>query len=101
MGSYPLDFNPGDSLDLLYFRATICSDSSSKTAQPGHKSYWDFLKERIFSNRWKMTSTTSRVPGIIVANRAAGYETDERCVTSTADYDLTDLFSAGAIYLND
>ena len=43
-----------------------------------------------------MTNTTSRIPGIVVPHRASGYEMDRRTPINR-DYDLTDLFSAGAI----
>jgi len=92
MGSYPLDFQPGDSwsycnsgYNLLGF---IVENASGKN-------YWDFLHERIL-DPLKMTSTTSRLPGIIVPHRAAGYELTNG-VHINRDYDLTDLFSAGAI----
>ncbi len=92
MGSYPLDFQPGDSwvycnsgYNLLGF---IVENASGK-------SYWDFLRERIFQPL-QMTSSQSRIPGILVPHRAAGYELKDGTHINR-DYDLTDLFSAGAI----
>jgi D-alanyl-D-alanine carboxypeptidase len=92
MGSLPLNFQPGDSwqycnsgYNLLGF---IVENASGKK-------YWDFLQERIFGPL-QMTNTTSRIPSIIVPHRAAGYELTNH-VRINRDYDLTDLFSAGAI----
>lgn len=59
------------------------------------KSYWDFMRERIFITLG-MTATFDRDPQFIVPNRADGYEwTNGRLVGR--DYELTDLFAAGAI----
>jgi D-alanyl-D-alanine carboxypeptidase len=92
MGSYPLDFQPGASW-------TYCNSGYNLLGfiveNVSGKSYWDFLRERIFQPL-QMTGTTSRVPGIIVPHRAAGYEL-KNGVHINRDYDLTDLFSAGAI----
>jgi CubicO group peptidase (beta-lactamase class C family) len=92
MGAYPLDFQPGESwsycnsgYNLLGF---IVENASGK-------SYWDFLQERIFKPL-QMTSTTSRTPGFIIPHRASGYELKNGAHINR-DYDLTDLFSAGAI----
>jgi D-alanyl-D-alanine carboxypeptidase len=59
------------------------------------QSYWQFLRENI----WRplgMNATTARDPGVIITNRAAGYEQTNR-VHINRDYDLTDVYSAGAI----
>lgn len=59
------------------------------------RSYWQFLRENI----WRplgMNATTDRNPGVIITNRAAGYEQTNR-LHINRDYDLTDIFSAGAI----
>jgi len=92
MGSYPLDFQAGTSwtycnsgYNLLGF---IIENASGKN-------YWDFLRERIFQPL-QMTNSTSRLPSVIVPHRAAGYELKNRAHVNR-DYDLTDLFSAGAI----
>jgi CubicO group peptidase (beta-lactamase class C family) len=44
-----------------------------------------------------MNSTTNREPSIIVLNRADGYEKKRDGTWVNRDYDLTDIFSAGAI----
>lgn len=92
IGVLPLDFQPGDSwkycnsgYNLLGY---IVENVSSKN-------YWNFIRERIFLPL-QMTNTTSRIPGIVVPHRAAGYELDHH-IPINRDYDLTDLFSAGAI----
>ena len=92
LGAYPLDFQPGTSwsycnsgYNLLGF---IIENASGKN-------YWDFLRERIFQPL-QMANSTSRLPSVIVPHRAAGYELTNH-VHINRDYDLTDLFSAGAI----
>jgi CubicO group peptidase (beta-lactamase class C family) len=92
LGAYPLSFQPGDSwsycnsgFNLLGF---IVENASGKK-------YWDFIQERIFTPLG-MTSTGNRTPGVIVPHRAAGYERTGGHPINR-DYDLTDIFSAGAI----
>ncbi len=58
--------------------------------------YWDFMRERVFAPLG-MTNTTSRDPRQIIARRAHGYETDADGHFVNRDYDITDIFSAGAI----
>ena len=92
IASYPLEFDPGTSwkysntgFNLLGF---IIQNVSGK-------GYWDFLGERILSPLG-MTSTTNRSPALIIPNRAAGYEQTNH-IWFNRDYDLTDVFSAGAM----
>jgi D-alanyl-D-alanine carboxypeptidase len=59
------------------------------------KNYWQFMRERVFGPVG-MTLTTDRNPGVIITNRADGYEQTNH-VWINRDYDLTDIFSAGAI----
>jgi len=59
------------------------------------KNYWQFMRERIFAPLG-MAATTDRNPGVIITNRADGYEQTNH-VWINRDYDLTDVFSAGAI----
>lgn len=92
LGAYPLDFEPGASwkysnsgYNLLGFIIESVSG----------KSYWEFMREKIF-NPLGMTKTVDRDPQYIIPNRATGYEwTNGKLVGR--DYDLTDVFSAGAI----
>ncbi|MBA3633687.1 MAG: beta-lactamase family protein [Acidobacteria bacterium] len=59
------------------------------------KSYWNFMRERIFKPLG-MNSTGDRDPQYIIRNRATGYEWENNRLVGR-DYDLTDVFSAGAI----
>ena len=92
IGAYPLEFQPGDGwkycntgFNLLGF---IIENVSGKN-------YWDFLAERILEPLG-MSATTNRTPALVIANRAAGYEQTNH-VWINRDYDLTDVFSAGAL----
>src|SRR5207248_2973371 len=92
IGKQPLEFQPGESwkysntgFNLLGFIVENCS---------GEK-YWDFMAERVF-RPLQMTTTTDRRPGNIITNRADGYEQTNHILLNR-DYDLTDVFSAGAV----
>jgi CubicO group peptidase (beta-lactamase class C family) len=88
----PLDFETGSSYTysnsgyslLGYIIETVSG-----------KSYWDFTRERIFTPLG-MTKTADRDPKYIIKNRATGYEWQNNQLAGR-DYDLTDVFSAGAI----
>lgn len=60
------------------------------------ENYWQFLRERILQPLG-MNSTTSRDPSVIVTNRVDGYEHSRRRGLINRDYDITDIFAAGAI----
>jgi CubicO group peptidase (beta-lactamase class C family) len=60
------------------------------------KSYWDFLRERIFTPL-QMTNTTHRESWLVIPHRAAGYVYATNGTYLNRDYDLTDLFAAGSI----
>ncbi len=92
IAALPREFPPGDSwkycntgFNLLGF---IIENVSGQ-------SYWDFMYERIFGPLG-MYSTTNRLPALVIANRAAGYEQTNH-VWINRDYDLTEVFSAGAL----
>lgn len=92
IGKYPLEFQTGTAwkycntgYNLLGFIIENVSGTN----------YWDFLRERILQPLG-MTATASRLPSRIIPNRAAGYEQTNH-VWINRDYDLTDVFSAGAI----
>lgn len=92
IGAQPLEFVPGHAwkycntgFNLLGF---IIENVSGK-------GYWDFLSERILVPLG-MTATTNRLPALIIPNRASGYEQTNH-VLINRDYDLTDVFSAGAL----
>lgn len=93
IGGYPLESQPGEKYsycntgyNLLGF---IIENLSGKK-------YMEFLGERIFAPLG-MTSTTNREPSIIVPHRAYGYEITRSGTMVNRDYELTDIFSAGAI----
>ncbi len=93
MGGYPLDFAPGEKwsycnsgFNLLGF---VIENVSGED-------YWRFMRERIFGPLG-MSSTTNRDPRGIIRLRASGYETNGAGHYVNRDYDLTDVFSAGAI----
>jgi D-alanyl-D-alanine carboxypeptidase len=92
LGAVPMDFQPGDSwkycnsgFNLLGYIIENVSGTN----------YWDFMRARIFGPLG-MNSTTNRQPSLLIANRASGYEQTNH-VWMNRDYDLTDVFSAGAL----
>jgi D-alanyl-D-alanine carboxypeptidase len=92
IAAQPRDFAPGESwkycntgFNLLGF---VIENVSGKN-------YWDFMSERVF-RPLGMTHTTDRGPGRILPNRASGYEQNNYMLINR-DYNLTDVFSAGAI----
>lgn len=92
LAGYPLDFEAGarysysnSGYNLLGFIIEAASG----------KSYWDFMRERIFA-KLGMTNTFDRDPKYVIKNRAVGYELENGRLTGR-DYDLTDIFAAGAI----
>jgi CubicO group peptidase (beta-lactamase class C family) len=92
IAALPPEFQPGASwkycntgYNLLGF---IIENASGKD-------YWDFMRERIF-RPLGMNSTTNRLPSLIIPNRASGYEQTNH-VLINRDYDLSDVFAAGAI----
>lgn len=88
----PLDFSTGDR--YIYSNSGYSLLGYIIESASGKK-YWDFMRERIFVPLG-MTKTADRDPQFIVPNRADGYEwTNGRLVGR--DYELTDLFAAGAI----
>jgi len=92
LSQYPLDFETGSrysysnsGYNLLGFIIEAASE----------KSYWDFMQTRIFQ-KLGMTETFDRDPKYVIKNRATGYELENNRLIGR-DYDLTDVFSAGAI----
>ncbi len=92
IGAELMDFEPGTAwkycntgYNLLgYIIQTVSGEN-----------YWDFMSERIF-RPLGMAATTKRLPPLLIPNRASGYEQSNH-VLINRDYDLTDVFSAGAI----
>ncbi len=92
IGVHPLEFEPGEryiysnsGYNLLGFIIESVSGNS----------YWDFVQTKIFKP-FGMNQTANRDPQFIVPNRADGYEWEKGKLVGR-DYDLTDVFSAGAI----
>jgi CubicO group peptidase (beta-lactamase class C family) len=92
LGAQPLEFETGaryqysnSGYNLLGFIIETISG----------KSYWDFTRERIFKPLG-MDKTADRDPKYIIPKRATGYEWENGSLAGR-DYDLTDVFSAGAI----
>jgi CubicO group peptidase (beta-lactamase class C family) len=92
LGAQPLDFETGaryqysnSGYNLLGFIVEAVSG----------KSYWDFVRARIFKPLG-MEKTADRDPKYIIPHRATGYEWENGSLVGR-DYDLTDVFSAGAI----
>jgi CubicO group peptidase (beta-lactamase class C family) len=92
LGVQPLDFETGTS--YVYSNSGYSLLGYIIETVSG-KNYWDYMRERIF-NPLKMTKTADRDPKYIIPNRATGYEWRENQLVGR-DYDLTDVFSAGAI----
>ena len=88
----PLEFAPGEQwkynnsgYSLLGY---IIENASGKN-------YWEFLGEKIFTPL-EMTTATNRDPKFVIPHRASGYDF-RNGQTINRDYDLTDVFAAGAI----
>lgn len=91
IGVQPLDFAPGESWKYCNTAFNLLGYIIENVSG---KPYWDFMSERIF-HPVGMHSTTNRLPGLIITNRADGYEQTNH-VHNNRDYDLTDIFAAGA-----
>jgi len=92
IGAHPLEFEPGER--YIYSNSGYNLLGFIIESVTG-KSYWDFMSERIFKPLG-MNQTANRDPQFIVPNRADGYEWENNKLVGR-DYDLTDVFSAGAI----
>jgi len=92
LSAQPVVFQPGDSWSYCNSGFNLLGYIIENTS--GER-YWDFLHERILAPL-QMTSTRDRSPSAIVRHRAAGYEMKNHQPINR-DYDLTDIFSAGAI----
>lgn len=92
IGRQPLEFQPGDSWK---YSNTGFSLLGYIIENVSGRNYWDFMRERIFQPL-SMRATTNRLPGLIIPNRASGYEQTNHLLINR-DYDLTEVFSAGAI----
>ena len=91
--SEPLDFPPGAKWSYCNTGFNLLGYVIENVSGRG---YWHFMQERMFGPLG-MSSTTNRDPRNIIPSRASGYETDRAGHYVNRDYDLTDIFSAGAI----
>ncbi len=92
IGAYPLEFTPGERYNYSNSGYNLLGFIIESVTG---KSYWDFVRERIF-RPLGMNSTFDRDPQFVIKNRATGYEWENNRLFGR-DYDLTDVFSAGAI----
>lgn len=89
---HPLRFQPGDKFAYSNSGYNLLGYIIENVSG---QSYWAFLHARIL-DPLGMTSTTDRAPQVVIPFRASGYEISNH-ITINRAYDLTDLFSAGAI----
>lgn len=92
IGQRPPEFQPGESWKYSNTGYSLLGHIIENTSG---MSYWQFLRERILIPLG-MNSTTDRNPSVIITNRVTGYEQTNR-LHINRDYDVTDVFSAGAI----
>ena len=92
LGAQPVNFAPGEKWAYCNSGFNLLGYLVENVS--GH-SYWDFLQERIFSPL-AMMHTTRRDPWLVIPHRATGYEFKDGKYKQR-DYDLTELFAAGAI----
>jgi D-alanyl-D-alanine carboxypeptidase len=92
IGQERMEFQPGDSWKYCNTGYSLLGYIIENVSGKG---YWEFLGERIFQPLG-MLATTNRLPSLIIPNRAAGYEQTNH-MWINRDYDLTDVFAAGAI----
>ena len=92
IAAQPMEFQPGDSWKYCNTGFNLLGYIIENVSG---QNYWDFMSQHIFSPLG-MNATTNRLPSLIIANRASGYEQVDH-VWVNRDYDLTDIFSAGAL----
>lgn len=92
IGARPLEFQPGESWK---YSNTGYSLLGYIVENVSGENYWEFLRERILAPLG-MNATADRDPGAIITNRVSGYEQTNR-LHINRDYDVTDVFSAGAM----
>lgn len=92
LGALPLEFAAGDSWKYSNSGYNLLGYIVENVSG---RNYWDFLRANILQPAG-MIATTDRNPRTIIPNRAAGYEQTNH-IHINRDYDLTDVFSAGAM----
>ncbi|MDB6056177.1 MAG: Penicillin-binding protein 4, partial [Verrucomicrobiales bacterium] len=89
----PREFQPGDKFNYCNTGFNLLGLIIENVSG---ENYWKFLGDRIFQPLG-MNATTRRDPSLIVTNRVAGYEHSKKHGLINRDYDITDIFAAGAI----
>jgi CubicO group peptidase (beta-lactamase class C family) len=92
IGAHTLEFEPGERYNYSNSGYNLLGFIIESVTR---KSYWDFVQTRIFKPLG-MNNTGDRDPQYVIRNRATGYEWENNRLVGR-DYDLTDVFSAGAI----
>jgi D-alanyl-D-alanine carboxypeptidase len=92
IGKEPMEFAPGESWKYCNTGFSLLGYIIENVSG---ENYWDFMSQRIFQPLG-MNATTNRLPGLVIPNRASGYE-QTNGLHINRDYDLTEVFSAGAI----
>jgi CubicO group peptidase (beta-lactamase class C family) len=92
ISQHPANFAPGASWSYGNTNYNLLGFIIEATSG---RPYWQFMRERIF-HPLGMNSTADRDPKYVIRHRASGYEWQQGALTGR-DYDLTDVFSAGAI----
>jgi D-alanyl-D-alanine carboxypeptidase len=92
IGKEPMEFAPGESWKYCNTGFSLLGYIVENVSG---KNYWDFMSERVFQPLG-MNTTTNRLPGLVIPNRASGYEQTNH-MHINRDFDLTEVFAAGAI----
>ena len=92
IGAQPIEFQPGESWKYCNTGFNLLGYIIENVSGIN---YWDFMSRRIF-HPLGMQATANRLPSLVIPHRADGYERTNHAWINR-DYDLTDVFSAGAI----
>jgi D-alanyl-D-alanine carboxypeptidase len=92
IGREPMEFAPGGSWKYCNTGFNLLGYVIENVSG---QNYWDFMSRRLYQPLG-MQTTTNRLPGLVITNRASGYEQTNH-VFINRDFDLTEVFSAGAM----
>lgn len=93
LAAQPMEFQPGEKYKYCNSGYNLLGHVIEAASG---QDYWTFLAERVF-RPLGMNATTDRDPRQVIVNRAGGYEQTTNHVHINRDYDVTDVFAAGAI----
>jgi D-alanyl-D-alanine carboxypeptidase len=93
LAAQPIDFQPGEKWSYCNSGFNLLGYVIENVSGTN---YWQYMRDRVFGPLG-MTCTTNRDPAGIIPWRASGYETNHSGAYINRDYNLTDIFSAGAI----